>query len=224
MEALLEYGYIGLFIGSFLAATVVPFSSDVLVVGMLAMGGNATTTIIVATIGNWLGGLTSYWIGWLGKTEWLERWFRVKRETIEKYKASVARWGAWLALLTWLPFVGDVFAIVLGFFKARFLPSALWMLVGKGGRFVVWAVLYFYADLFTADLVERFNNDCVVDGSDAAGAAGPGQLDNFFFSDNAERKGHHNYQNERHEFLHNGNPPLKFITTVIFTAITLETD
>lgn len=146
MEALLEYGYIGLFIGSFLAATVVPFSSDVLVVGMLAMGGNATTTIIVATIGNWLGGLTSYWIGWLGKTEWLERWFRVKRETVEKYKASVARWGSWLALLTWLPFVGDVFAIVLGFFKARFLPSALWMLVGKGGRFVVWAVLYFYAE------------------------------------------------------------------------------
>lgn len=146
METLLEYGYIGLFIGSFLAATVVPFSSDVLVVGMLAMGGNATTTIFVATIGNWLGGLTSYWIGWLGKTEWLERWFRVKRETIEKYKASVARWGSWLALLTWLPFVGDLFAIVLGFFKARFLPSALWMLVGKGGRFVVWAVLYFYAE------------------------------------------------------------------------------
>lgn len=146
MEALLDYGYVGLFIGSFLAATVVPFSSDVLVVGMLAMGGNALTTIIVATIGNWLGGLTSYWIGWLGKTEWLERWFRVKRETIEKYKASVARWGSWLALLTWLPFVGDVFAIVLGFFKARFLPSALWMLVGKGGRFVVWAILYFYAE------------------------------------------------------------------------------
>ena len=146
MEALLEYGYLGLFIGSFLAATVVPFSSDVLVVGMLALGGVPLTTIIVATVGNWLGGLTSYWKGWLGKTEWLERWFRVKRETIDKYQGAVKRWGAWLALLTWLPFVGDIFAIVLGFFKARFLPSALWMLVGKGGRFVMWAVLYFYAD------------------------------------------------------------------------------
>lgn len=146
MEALLEYGYLGLFIGSFLAATVVPFSSDVLLVGMLALGGVPVTTIIVATAGNWLGGLTSYWIGWLGKTEWLERWFRVKRETIDKYQGAVKRWGAWLALLTWLPFVGDIFAIVLGFFKARFLPSALWMLVGKGGRFVMWAVLYFYAD------------------------------------------------------------------------------
>ncbi len=146
MEALLEYGYIGLFLGAFLAATVVPFSSDVLVVGMLVAGGAPVTTVAVATLGNWLGGLTSYCIGWLGKTEWLERWFRVKPETIERQKARVDRWGPLLALMSWLPFVGDVFAIVLGFYKAKFLPSALWMLVGKGGRFAVWATLYFYAD------------------------------------------------------------------------------
>lgn len=146
MESLLDYGYIGLFLGSFLAATVVPFSSDVLVVGMLALGGAAVPTVAVATVGNWLGGLTSYWIGWLGKLEWIERWFRVKHETLQRYKGYVDRWGSWLALLTWVPFIGDLFAIVLGFFKAKFLPSAVWMLVGKGGRFVVWAVLYFYAE------------------------------------------------------------------------------
>ena len=59
MEALLEYGYIGLFLGSFLAATVVPFSSDVLLVGMLLAGGDPVITVAVATLGNWLGGLTS---------------------------------------------------------------------------------------------------------------------------------------------------------------------
>ena len=142
MESLLDYGLIGLFIGSFLAATVVPFSSDLLVIGMLALGGDPVLTIAVATLGNWLGGLTSYWLGWLGKLEWLERWFRVKRETIERQQARVKRWGAWLALLTWLPFVGDIFAVVLGFYKVRFLPSALWMLVGKCGRFIVWALLF----------------------------------------------------------------------------------
>jgi membrane protein YqaA with SNARE-associated domain len=142
MESLLDYGFIGLFLGSFLAATVVPFSSDVLVIGMLALDYDPAITVAVATLGNWLGGLTSYWIGWLGKLEWLERWFRVKHETIERHKSRVQRWGAWLALLTWVPFVGDVFAVVLGFYKARFVPSALWMLVGKGGRFVVWALLF----------------------------------------------------------------------------------
>ena len=68
--------------------------------------------------------------GYLGKTEWLERWFRIKPETVYRYKERVERWGAWLALLTWVPFIGDVFAVVLGFFKARFWPSAWWMLVG----------------------------------------------------------------------------------------------
>lgn len=144
MEALIEYGYIGLFIGSFLAATIFPFSSDVLLVAMLLAGGDVATTLFVATAGNWLGGLTSYWLGWLGKLEWLERWLRVKHETIVRHRARVERWGAALALMTWLPFVGDVFAVVLGFYKAKFLPSALWMLVGKGGRFIVWALLYVY--------------------------------------------------------------------------------
>ena len=142
MESLLDYGYLGLFLGSFLAATVFPFSSDVLLVGMLLAGGNPVATVVVATAGNWLGGLTSYWVGWLGKMEWLERWFRVRHETLERHRTKVERWGALLALMTWLPFVGDLFAIVLGFYKAPFIPSALWMLVGKGGRFIVWTLLY----------------------------------------------------------------------------------
>ena len=53
MEALLDWGYIGLFVGSFVAATVVPFSSDVLLVGMLAAGGNVWLSVLVATVGNW---------------------------------------------------------------------------------------------------------------------------------------------------------------------------
>lgn len=72
MEWLLNLGYFGLFLGSFVAATVVPFSSDVQLVAMLAAGGNVWFCVVVATLGNWLGGLTSYWLGWLGKWEWIE--------------------------------------------------------------------------------------------------------------------------------------------------------
>ena len=144
MESLLEYGYLGLFLGAFFAATVFPFSSDVLLVGMLALGGDPVATVTVATLGNWLGGLTSYWVGWLGKLEWLERWFRVKHETIERHRTKVERWGALLALMTWLPFVGDVFAIVLGFYKAKFWPTAWWLLVGKCLRYICEALLIYY--------------------------------------------------------------------------------
>lgn len=142
MESLLEYGYIGLFIGSFLAATLVPFSSDFLLVGMLLAGGDVVTTVIVATAGNWLGGLTSYWVGYVGKWQWIEKWFRVKHETLIKQKFRVDRYKSGLALLTWLPIVGDVFALALGFYKTDFKSTAVLMLVGKGARFVFWAVLY----------------------------------------------------------------------------------
>jgi len=145
MEWLLDLGYIGLFIGSLLAATIFPFSSDVLLVGMLIAGGEPVTTVIVASLGNWCGGLIGYWMGRLGKLEWLERWFNVKHETIVKHQAKVEKYGPLLALLTWTPFVGDIFAIVLGFYKARFWPSAIWMLVGKSARYVCWTIAEFYA-------------------------------------------------------------------------------
>ena len=148
MEWLLNLGYFGLFVGSFVAATVVPFSSDVLLVGMLAAGGNIWLSVAVATLGNWLGGLTSYGLGWLGKWEWIERYMKVKHETPIKHKDKIDRFGAWLALLTWLPFVGDVFAIALGFYKVDFRKSALLMLIGKGARFVGWALLFIWGKQF----------------------------------------------------------------------------
>ncbi|MBQ7856544.1 MAG: DedA family protein [Alistipes sp.] len=141
MEWLLDLGYFGLFVGSFLAATVVPFSADVLLVGMLVAGGTPLLTLTVATLGNWLGGLTSYAIGRAGKWEWIER-LHVSRESLEKQKARIDRYGAIVALLTWVPFVGDIFAVALGFYRVKVVPMALWMLVGKCGRFVTWYLIY----------------------------------------------------------------------------------
>lgn len=139
-----QYGVWGLFLGSFLAATVVPFSSDALLCAMLMAGCEPVGCLVSATLGNWLGGLTSFGIGWLGKWEWIEKWFRVKRETLEKQRDRIARWGAWLALLTWLPVVGDLFAIALGFYRIAPVKSALFMFVGKAFRFVLWTLLFYY--------------------------------------------------------------------------------
>ena len=144
LEFLQLWGVWGLFLGSFLAATVVPFSSDALLVGMLVAGCDPVECLVSATIGNWLGGLTSFGIGWLGRWEWIERWFHVKRETLEKQHDRIDRWGAWLALLTWLPIVGDLFAIALGFYKVSPVKSAIFMFIGKALRFMMWAGLYFW--------------------------------------------------------------------------------
>lgn len=146
MDWLLDLGYFGLFIGSFLASTVVPFSADVLLVGMLVAGGSPWAVITIATTGNFLGGLTSYGIGRMGKWEWIEK-LGAKPESIAKHKAKIDKYGAWVALLSWVPFIGDVLAIALGFFRVKFVPSALFMLLGKFGRFVAW----YYIWLFTTN-------------------------------------------------------------------------
>ena len=141
LDWLVELGYWGLFIGSFLAATIVPFSADVLLIGMLVAGGSPWLVIGIATAGNFIGGLTSYGVGRIGKWEWIEK-LGVKAETLERHKAKVDRWGAWLALLSWVPFVGDIFAVALGFYRTKFVPSAIFMLIGKFGRFVMWYLIY----------------------------------------------------------------------------------
>lgn len=142
IDSLIHLGYLGLFAGSFLAATIVPFSSDVLLVGALVAGSNPIIAFIVATTGNWLGGITSYYIGHLGKWQWIEKWLRIKEETLLKHKNLFDKHGSYIALFTWLPFVGDVFAVGLGFYKVNFTKSAIFMLVGKSLRFLFWITLY----------------------------------------------------------------------------------
>ncbi len=135
-------GLWGLFIGTFLAATVLPFSSDALYLAILAATDNPVGCLAVGTLGNWLGSVFTFWIGWIGKWEWIEKWFKVKPETLVRQKEKVNRYGVWLALLCWVPFVGDVIAIALGFYKTRPVGTAILMLVGKFARFLVWNMLY----------------------------------------------------------------------------------
>ena len=99
--------------------------------------------VAVATLGNFIGGLTSYGVGRAGRWEWIER-LGVSREKLERQKSRVDRFGAPIALLSWVPFVGDVFAVALGFYRVRFVPMAIYMFIGKCARFVMWAIMYYY--------------------------------------------------------------------------------
>ena len=101
MFGLENLGLIGLFIGTFLAATIFPFSSDALYLAILAATGNTAGCLIVGTLGNWLGSVLTYWIGWIGKWEWIEKWFKVKPETLQKQKKKIDRYGVWLACYCW---------------------------------------------------------------------------------------------------------------------------
>ena len=99
MESLQQLGLLGLFIGTFLAATFIPFSSDALFVGILAATKDPLGCLVVGTLGNWLGGITSYLLGRLAKWEWVEKAFRIKPETLEKQKERIDKYGIWGLLL-----------------------------------------------------------------------------------------------------------------------------
>ncbi len=147
MEWLVDWGYVGLFIGAILGATVFPFSSEVILVALLTQPStNPYIAIGCATLGNWIGGVSSYYLGYLGRWDWIERFLGVKRKKLEAQSALICRWGSLLAFMSWLPFVGDLFAVALGFYHVDFKQSALYMLIGKGARFVIWALLYYWVE------------------------------------------------------------------------------
>lgn len=88
MIDLASLGLLGLFIAAFLAATVLPFSSEVVFSAVVLAGLNLWTCSFVATLGNWLGGMTCYWVGMLGKIEWIEKYLKIKKRKCKRYKPS----------------------------------------------------------------------------------------------------------------------------------------
>jgi len=144
MESFVEWGYLGLFFASFLAATIIPFlSSEALLSLMIVNQYNLGTVLLVATIGNWFGSLSCYYIGWLGKWNLIEKHLKIKVSTLERLKPKVDRWGAPLAFFCWIPIIGDPLAVGLGLFKTNPISVALWILIGKGIRYLVWTYITF---------------------------------------------------------------------------------
>ena len=73
--------------------------------------------------------------------------YKVNTNIIEEYRIrglqeKIDRWGVWLALIAWVPFIGDVFVIALGFYRTRQIPTILLLLIGKALRFLAWTMLF----------------------------------------------------------------------------------
>ena len=143
MELLIEYGYIGVFIASFLAATILPFSSEVVLTGVLLGGATYWPCMIAATLGNSLGGMTCYWLGKIGKVEWIKKYLRLNISKLERIQARIQKKGSWIGFFAFLPGIGDFIAVALGFMRANVWVVAVSMLIGKALRYWVWMELVF---------------------------------------------------------------------------------
>jgi len=131
---LITIGFTGLFIVTFLSATILPLSSELFLVLMLSKGYDPVTCLMVATVGNSLGGITNYGIGRLGNPKWLKR-TGMTDDKIEKYNVLVSKYGSWLALISWVPIIGDPLVICLGYFRVSFLKIFFLVVIGKFLRY-----------------------------------------------------------------------------------------
>ena len=104
----IQLGYLGLFIASFLSSTIIPMASGAVLVALIYNGFDPYWCVLIATVGNTLGGMTSYWIGHLGKMQWIEKYFRVPKEKILSFQGRIKRWGPMAGLLAWLPLIGEI--------------------------------------------------------------------------------------------------------------------
>ena len=141
MESFLELGLLGLFISSFIAATIIPFSSELVLSFLLANQYPLEMCLLIATLGNWLGGISSYGLGRLGEWTYIKYFTGLNKIKIGKVKGKVDKWKSPLAFFCWLPIVGDIFAVGLGFYKINFFKVSLLMLIGKMIRYFLWALI-----------------------------------------------------------------------------------
>ena len=136
-DILIAWGLPGLFIAALLAGSIVPFSSEVVLAALVELGLDPVGCIIAATLGNTVGGMTCYYVGRLGKIEWIERIFKVKQERIDRMERFLQGKGSLMAFFTFLPALGEVIAITLGFMRSNVLLTTLSMLIGKLIRYIL---------------------------------------------------------------------------------------
>jgi hypothetical protein len=132
----IDWGYAGLFLSTFIAGSILPFSSEAVLVVLLRMGLDPVGLLASATLGNTLGGMTCYWIGHLGRREWIGRWLRIDERTLAKAARFLGGRGALMGFFAFLPYIGEAVALLLGLMRSNQWLTAGSMLVGKLVRYL----------------------------------------------------------------------------------------
>ena len=145
IEFLTGYGYTGMFIASLLAGSVLPFSSEAVMVGLMAAGLDPWLLALYGTIGNVIGSMVNSWVGHMGKTEWFERYLHVKPRDMERAERFMAGRGALMGFFAFVPVIGSAITVLLGLMRANLLITFLAVTAGKIVRYVI---LIYGAGLF----------------------------------------------------------------------------
>lgn len=139
LEALIEffkdYGYWGMGILSFLSGTVVPITSEVLLLFFLNLGLSAVGLTLVATIGNSLGGFSCFMLGYLTNKETVQKFFKIPDKRMKRADLMIQKYGFWTASISFVPLIGETLLVALGIMRVNKYKVILVMTIGKFIRY-----------------------------------------------------------------------------------------
>ena len=133
--------YLSLFIISFLAATILPFSSELTLGGLMATSSyDNLFLLIIASLGNIFGSVVNWILGFYSRNLSKKKWFPFKDEQIEKSSKWFNKFGRWSLLFAWVPIIGDPLTLVAGLLRVKFIEFLILVSIGKVSRYV--AIFY----------------------------------------------------------------------------------
>ncbi|MEG1380570.1 MAG: VTT domain-containing protein [Bacteroidales bacterium] len=141
MDSLALWGYPGLFFSGLLAGSIVPASSEVVLTAALMMGLNKWMCLFVLSIGNLLGGMTCYYMGYLGKMDWIVKYLKINPEKLHKMQVNLDKRGTWLAAFAFVPILGNIMIVTFGLMRSNFYAVSTYMFIGKVLRYFIWMAL-----------------------------------------------------------------------------------
>jgi len=136
MDYFTELGYTGLFIASFLAATILPLSSELVLSALLLNGLPPSTLIIIATLGNVLGSLTNYVLGYWASLSLVKKWLKLSEDEFIRAEERFQQYGLFSLLFAWVPIIGDPLTVIAGILRVRLLWFILLVTTGKLFRYI----------------------------------------------------------------------------------------
>ena len=130
--------YLSLFFISFLASTVLPFSSELTLAGLISTSNyDNLLLLVVASFGNVLGSVFNWSLGFYSRNLSTKKWFPFKETQIERSSKWFSKFGKWSLLFAWVPIVGDPLTFVAGLLRVRFLDFIILVAIGKVSRYVI---------------------------------------------------------------------------------------
>ncbi len=135
--------YLLLFSSAFLAATILPFYSEVVLFALLREGGDPILLVLIAALGNTLGAVVNWLLGRYLLHFKDRRWFYFRQTQIDRAQRWFQRYGFWSLLLAWAPVGGDALTLIAGIMKVRLWLFLLLVGTGKTLRYI--SVVYLEA-------------------------------------------------------------------------------